>query len=935
MPNHDKLRPACLALMRGLRRCAWPTIIAALLLAAVGVYYTLGHLGIRTNRSDLVASDQRLIALGEQMDRDFGSRDSLVVVVENGQPKRSVQFADALAAELGRYPDRFPDIFYRLDPDRFKPWAFLYLEPKELVDLKEKLLTQRRVLAALTADPSITRFYQAVNEEITRAMIGHLFTDFLKTDKEEEKLPDLSLLNASLKQLALQLAGSPPYVSPFNTFFPKELADLDAEGYFFTENDKYLIFLVTPQEDGYSTTARDLSLLREVVARVKARFPEIKVGVTGPAALEADEMSSALKDITLATWLSLLGQMLLLIVFLRSLKRPLVEVLVLVIGLCWTFGVVTLVVGHLNLLSMIFVPLMLGITIDYGVHWFCRLEEEEAQHGGCTLETLGCTFRRAAPGIIYAGMAAAVSFLPLVFTGFKGLAELGLILTLGVLVMLAATLILVPILVMVSERCPPAQVTQDCLGHPQPFLSLTLKRPGLFVGLGLVIMVLGALSLSRVSFDLNPLHLQNQNTESVVWEHKLIKGSQYSTSYGAMATASLKELEARSKALKKLDTVSHVESVLSFLPNEVEAKRPILQELKPLFAQADLPAALPSPSTPEELAGVLGRIQFKVAQAQENAGDTESAATKEQLKEAHLLLGRVIPLLNSDHHPQAASRLAAFERAFGADLKEKLDLIRANVFSAPPRLEDLPQAVRQRFISPQGTFLLRVFPSQDIWNFEPLSRFVKDLWSIDPNAVGDPVLLYAFTSAFHHACLWAAGMALAAVTLMLLLLFRSLKLTLLTLVPLFVGTGLTLSMMWLLNLPFNQANVLFLPLILGEGVEFGIIILVRWQLEESTRGITLPASTAKGVALAALTTTVGFGSLMISGHRGVFSLGLLATVGSLSVLLASLTVLPAVLRVVEKREYKRKPAFSPTMGLGWWGHHPPRKGPREETPLDH
>jgi predicted RND superfamily exporter protein len=115
--------------------------------------------------------------------------------------------------------------------------------------------------------------------------------------------------------------------------------------------------------------------------------------------------------------------------------------------------------------------------------------------------------------------------------------------------------------------------------------------------------------------------------------------------------------------------------------------------------------------------------------------------------------------------------------------------------------------------------------------------------------------------------------------------------------------------MWLLDLPFNQANVLFLPLILGEAVEFGIIILVRWRMEESARAITLPASTAKGVALAALTTTLGFGSLMISGHRGVFSLGLLATVGSLSVLLASLSVLPAFLRLLEKSHKETVPAL--------------------------
>ena len=200
-----------------------------------------------------------------------------------------------------------------------------------------------------------------------------------------------------------------------------------------------------------------------------------------------------------------------------------------------------------------------------------------------------------------------------------------------------------------------------------------------------------------------------------------------------------------------------------------------------------------------------------------------------------------------------------------------------------------------------GTFLLRVFPSQDIWNFDPLKLFVKSLWGVDPNAVGDPVLLYVFTLGFRNACLKAAGVALLAIAAMLLVLFRSWKMTLLAFLPLIVGTGLTLNLMWLLGISFNQANVLFVPLILGEGIEFGIIILMRWRLEESARSITLPASTAKGVALAALTTTVGFGSLMVSGHQGVFSLGLLATVGSLSVLVASLSFLPAFIRVMERR----------------------------------
>ena len=144
----------------------------------------------------------------------------------------------------------------------------------------------------------------------------------------------------------------------------------------------------------------------------------------------------------------------------------------------------TLVVGHLNLLSLIFAPPMLGLTIDYGIHWFCRLEEEEGPSGQCSPGVLACTFRRSAPGIVYAGVAAIVSFVPLAFVGFKGLAELGIILAMGILVMLVATLTLVPALVTITVKCPASEAPEDCPPHPTPFLHLHWQRPGLMVGGG-------------------------------------------------------------------------------------------------------------------------------------------------------------------------------------------------------------------------------------------------------------------------------------------------------------------------------------------------------------------------------------------------------------------------------------------------------------------
>ncbi|MGA8570973.1 MAG: MMPL family transporter [Desulfobaccales bacterium] len=913
---------------------AWPIIVISVALAGVAVNYTVHNLTISTSRNDLVSGDKHLLKLTRQMDQAFGGRDGLVVVVENRHTEVTIKFADALAAELRAYPKRFPDLYYRVNPERFKRSALLYLDTNDLIELKDNLANQKNLLSGLAADPDLMTFYKLIDEQMTRSMIGNLFTGFLAAEKAPEQ-PNLDLLNANLQELRLSLEGNHPYVSPLNAFYPKTLSDGSQEGYFFTKNNKFLLFMVTEQPGDFHTIHNEVELLRKALARVKGRFPGIEAGVTGPDALQSDEMSGAMKSMTLATWLSLVGQLVLIIVFLRSLKRTLVEGLAMVIGLCWTFGLVTLVVGHLNILSLVFAPLLLGLTIDYGIHWFCRLEEELAGQR-CGIEALERAFRRSAPGIIYAGRAAILSFLPLAFMNFKGLAELGLIMVMGVAAMIIASLFLVPALVMVTEGCEPAGNSEEGPAVPSPFLELHWTHYRLITALAVLITALGGVCLLRVHFDLNPLHLQNPQTESVVWENRLIEGS-HTSSYGALIIPTLKELEAQSKAFAKLSTVSHVESVLSFLPAQVGEKRRILTGMEGVLNSVNFAAARSRAANPGELAAILGRIDFKVAAAAKNSGP-EEAATNQQLTETHELIDKIIPLLNAGQNPHAAARLAACNHEFGADLKDKWDLLRgyakSALDSAPPTRANLPRSVRERYISPQGAYLLQVFPSQNIWNYDPLKLFVKSLWGVDPNVVGDPVLLYVFTRDFRNSVLFATGIAVLAIAAVLVIFYRSLILALLAFIPLVVGTGLTLILMWALKLSFNQANVLFLPLILGEGVEFGIIILTRWQLEESARRIALPASTAKGVALAALTTTVGFGSLMISGHEGIFSLGLLATVGSLSVLVASLIILPAFLRLWEKDYEPGQLPLAHHLGLRHWLRHYLRKESHEKTTLD-
>ena len=903
MAENSKLSHCSTTFLNWVQRHHRLIILVALVLCALSVYYTLGHLTMHTSTKDLISGNLRLVKLTKKMDQAFGGRDGLAVVVENVTRERSIAFAQALAAELRRYPDHFTGLFYRINPETFKPWALFFLGREQLQELDKNLVGQKGFMAELARQPRLNTFYHLINRQIAQATIQNLFTGFLAV-KKKEALPDVTLLNATLRQLARSLEGRQPYVSPFASYFPEGISDLSEQGYFFTPNDKFLMFMVTQKPGKFTASINNLALLRQIVDRLQTRFPGLKAGITGPDALNVDEMQGSLQDIALATWISLLGQFALLILFLRSLRRPLVEVIALIVGLCWVFGLVTLVVGHLNLLSVVFVPLMLGLAIDYGIHWFCRLEEEErVNQGVCTPEALSCSYRQTLPGILCAGLAAMLSFLPLAFVNFKGLAELGVILTLGIVIMLLATLIMAPSLVTAVQVCASTGKPHVCPGEPRPFLKLKWARSGMIVAVGAVVIGLGIFSLYHVRFDLNPLHLQNPRSQSVIWELKLLKESKYSTTFGALSAPSLAALQEKSDILKNLPTVAHVESVLSFLPAEVPAKRPLVAAMAPVLTALDFPRTISSFSDPQELAAILGRINFKMDEAAKQL-EKEKAATYKQIEETHLLINRIIPLLAQEAHPQGVDRLRSFESRFFTDLHDQWGVLRNYVQSAltsPPMTPaDLPQEVRERFIH-QGTFLIQAFPSQDIWDFGPLKKFVDSLWQVDPNAVGDPVLLYVFTLGFRNSVLWATGIAVALIGAMLAIFYRSLKMAMLALIPLWVGASLTLCLMWITNLPFNQANVLFLPLILGEGIEFGIIILTRWQIEQAVRDITLPASTAKGVALAALTTTVGFGSLMVSGDQGTFSLGLLATIGSLSVLLASLSILPAFLSLLGKR----------------------------------
>jgi len=797
------------------------TIVLAITLAALSLWYTVNNIGFLTSQKKLISSDNKLVQLSEQIEQ-FDDLDTFVVAIESNNQSLSLSFLRALAARIEADREHFVEVFSRVDPQALKPWALLYLDKKDILRVHENLTEHRALVRDLASSPDTVNLFRLINRELASGMVKELFTGFLDEEplKKRREPIDLTLLIDCLKSLEECFDGK-GYRSPWGSFFMGESWDEDSEGYFWTEGKRYLLLFVTPAkaETGFGKAQNSLKRLRQTIADVRVDFPGVKVGVTGQEALNVDEMTLAIEDMSFATTLSLLGLSVLLALFWRGSRRPLFGIMELLVALSLTFGLTTLVVGHLNILSVVFTPLILGLGIDYGTHWLSRYEEEMQKEGATKKEAVRTTMVQLGPGLISAGLSASLSFFPLVLTGFKGLAELGIICSMGMLMTTTTSVCVLPaITLMFDKPSKRAASPTGCRGDIKPLFQLTDRRAYTILivsGIGLVLSVIAA---RGVSFDLNMLRLQSRGAESVIWEMKILNESRRSSMYGAVVAHSLEEVERKSASLKSLRSVSEVQSVATLLPHDQEEKMALARQLKPLLPEIRVDRESGQSANLAELENVLSRIGFKMIESID-ADPEDLSRIEAQMAQVRTLVERLHRRFVSEDVTKTRNAVAAFDSGLARDLADKLEILHANSNrTRSMELSDLPERLVQRFVGEDQVYLIRVFPADDIWEPEFLGRFVRDLRSVDPDAIGDPVTLCTFTKAFRDACVEAAIYAVVFIAVLLLFVFRSVVYVLLAMLPLAAGTAWTLGLIGCLGVDLNLANSIFLPMIVGAGV---------------------------------------------------------------------------------------------------------------------
>ncbi|MBX3747870.1 MAG: MMPL family transporter [Verrucomicrobiae bacterium] len=859
----------------------WPQVA----LAALCVFYTVHNLEFSTSRSDLVSEELRYHRIYLEFKREFAVEDDIVALVESETPEKNRQFIERLGARVEAEPGLFTDVFFRGDLPMLGPKALLFLDEPQLIELRQTLGDYRPFLQRLSGATNLHSLFQVINRQFRSAQ--------RTPDGDNESLlgalPALERIVTQARE-SLSRPGTPP--SPGVTALFGGGPEAERRSYLtFDDGRIYLLSLRPAHED---LTGAAIRRLRELVHETRLEVPGVNADITGGSVLEQDEMRQAQADTIRATLVALVLIGLVFIYGYHETGRPLKAMLCLLVGLCYSMGYTTLTVGRLNILTITFAPMLVGMAIDFGVHLITRYEEE-LRHGVLRQLALRKAMINTGQGIFSGALTTAGAFFAMALTDFAGVREMGIITGGGLLVCLIPMMTMLPVLLLKGRQ----NVIDRGRGDAEPSLRERLelgwiRRPRLVTFIGLGVSLLCLTQLPRVRFDYDLRNLQSRGLPAVVFEKKLMNSTPRSVLFAAVVASNAPHAVHIESALTNLLTVAEIDSIAPLIARDQDAKLALIAALREDLAPLRFPIPSGLPPNLTELGQTLTFLQAYLGQAaQALEEEPDQTHLLHQLRSLRAELGHLRTAISHGDRQRTAAKLAAFETAFFDDLRSTFETLRNQDASAPLRIEDLPAPIRHRFVGQSGKFMLQVYPTLDIWVRSNQAAFIGELRESFPEVTGTPVQLFEYTNLLKQSYQEAALFALAAMAVLVFLQFRSLSAVLLAHVPVLCSAIWLTGLMGLFGVPFNPANIMTLPLVVGIGVTYGVHILTRFAEEQNPA--ILARSTGKAVLVSGLTTVAGFASLMLARHQGIVSLGFVMSFGVVAAMLAGLISLPALL----------------------------------------
>ena len=871
-------------------RFAVAVLLAATAATAATSYYTVKNLAINTDTNSMLSRDLPFREAQDELRAAFPQLSGLLmVVVEAENPDLTEDATAAIAARLKTRPDLYKTVYHPGGDPFFQENGLLFLDVDELVDLADELTSAQPLLATLAQDPSLRGLASVLVDILEGVADG------------TTEVKDIDLVfDGVVDTIEAQIAGRHHYLSW------KKLM----QGGEVTREQRRQFIILQPRLDHsrFQPAGPAMDFIR--ISAIELGYDQahgVRVRLTASVALAHEEIRSVSKGAGLAGLLSLLLVAVLLGVGLRSVKLVLATLLTLVYGLVWTAAFAIAAIGYLNLMSVAFAVLFVGLGVDFGIHFALRYREE-VERGVDNAAALRGAARGVGDALTLCALMAAIGFYSFIPTAYTGVSELGLISGTGMFIALFASFTVLPAVLAIL----PLRGRGGGGGERRiAAVERALER-----GAGGIVMgacVLGAVGLVfavQTRFDFNPFSLKDPTTESVQTMLDLFAESDASPFTIAILAADADAAATTAERLERLPEVDRAITLKDYVPDQQDEKIEIIEEVG-MFLLPVLTVADPTAAPDVDLRREMRRLDRALAifAATPVAGDYPST-------------GRLAAALAAfeDRFSGNGSALFELQDRLLATLGKRLSVLERALQARPIALDDLPDLVVARQLAADGRSRIEVYPTEDISDNDALRRFVSAVQAIAPRATDTPVTLLGAGDAVVDALRRAVLLAVVLIALALVGLLRSPMDATLVLLPLLLAGILTVAATVWFDVPFNFANVIVLPLLLGLGVASGIHLVMRHRVEGDgssalQRTSLLQTSTPRAVLFSALTTIGSFGTLAISSHRGTSSMGLLLTITIGLTLVCTLIVLPAMLALSRRRRQRLAAATGGTGAL--------------------
>ena len=847
------------SIVKACTRFAPLTLVVALILAVGACFYTARHFSINTDINTLISSKLDWRQRDQQFDRAFDRDSTILAVVEAPTPELTMAAAAALEQKLKGDTKHFQSQQPLGSGDFFNRNGLLFLPTEEVGKITGQFEQAAPLIEIMAGDPSI------------RGLTGALETGLAGIKRGQVKLDNTARpFNLIAQTVEDVLNKGTATFSWRGLVSDQPLTDADRRN--FIEFKPVLDY--NALEPGKDAT----DAIRQ--AATELDFPgkyQARVRLTGPVPI-ANEEYATVQDGAVVNGLGTVVVVLFILwMALHSAKIIFAVFVNLFIGLSVTTALGLIMVGSLNLLSIAFAVLFIGLGVDFGIQFSVRYRSERFKNDNLR-EALAEGARRAAVPLSLAAMATAAGFLCFLPTDYKGISELGAIAGVGMIVAFTSSITVLPALLTLLN--PPGE--SEPVGYA--FLApvdhfLEKHRVPIIVGT-LAVAIAGLPLLYFLKFDFNPMNLRNKNAESIATFLDLRKDPNTGANAIDVMTNSQGDADKIKARLEKLPDVLRVMSLDSFVPEDQAPKLKLIAEGAKKLNPALNPDSIDDPPSDQEN---VDSLKGSAAALRRDAGDATGPGA--------VASRRLADALSKLAESSEATRNKA-QAIFVDPLKIALDQLKSSLQAEPVSVKTLPPDIVNSWKTKDGLQRVEALPRGDPNDNDNLRKFANAVLAAEPTAIGGPVSILKSGDTVVEAFIHAGIYALVVIALLLWIALRRITDVLLTLVPLLVAGAVTMEICVLIGLPLNFANIVALPLLLGIGVAFKIYYVTAWR---SGRTNLLQTSLTRAIFFSALTTATAFGSLWLSSHPGTSSMGKLLALSLVTTLAAVLLFQPALM----------------------------------------